>query len=161
MCLCTAALPMPPSSGAGRAALSSLPSWHCPGTVATPVALKLAGESGTGKSALRPKQGRVRSQHAQVGYGGREAEQDEDKPLSPGATTATLDELENCRDAVWAGNGTFTLTTAGLTLKRQCGYWGSNPQLQLVDKGRQDVVDQEDLETGSCQTPPVPPVLLH
>lgn len=161
MCLCTAALPMPASSGAGRAALSSLPSWHCPGMVATPVALKLAGESGTGKSALRPKQGRVRSQHAQVGYGGREAEQDEDKPLSPGATTATLDELENCRDAVWAGNGTFTLTTAGLTLKRQCGYWGSNPQLQLVDKGRQDVVDQEDLETGSCQTPPVPPLLLH
>lgn len=81
--------------------------------------------------------------------------------MSPGATTATLDELENCMDAVWAGNGTLTLTTAGLTLKRQCGYWGSNPQLQLVDKSRQDVVDQEDLEAGSCRTPPVPPVLLH
>lgn len=32
----------------------------------------------------------MRSQHAQVDYGGRGAEQDEDKPLSPGATTATL-----------------------------------------------------------------------
>lgn len=64
----------------------------------------------------------MRSQHAQVDYGGRGAEQDEDKLMSPGATTATLDELENSRDAVWAGNGAFTLITAGLTLERQWGY---------------------------------------
>lgn len=33
------------------------------------------------------------------------AEQDKDKPPPPGAIRATLDELENSRDAVWAGNG--------------------------------------------------------
>lgn len=64
------------------------------------------------------------------------AEQDKDKPPPPGAIRATLDELENSRNAVWAGNGLFILITAGLTLKRQCDYWGSIPQLQLVDKGR-------------------------
>lgn len=78
----------------------------------------------------------MRSQHAQVGYDGRGAEQDEDKPSSPEATTAALDELGNSRDAVWAGNGAFTLITAGLTFERQCDYWGSISQLQLVDKGR-------------------------
>lgn len=97
------------------------------------------------------------SQHAQVGYGGRGAEENEDKPSSPEATTATLDELENSRDAVRAGNGTFTLITAGLTLERQCGYWGSIPQLQLVDKGRQDVVNQEDLEVQVLPASTCPP----
>lgn len=77
------------------------------------------------------------SQHAQVSQPGeREAVQDKDLPLTPGASAAAAAELENPGDAAPAGAGAFTLLTAGLTLLRRGSCWGSIPQLWLVGEGR-------------------------
>lgn len=55
----------------------------------------------------------------------RGAKHGEDLILSPDASMAAADELENPRDAAQAGARAFTLTTAGLTLESKCGCYGA------------------------------------